>query len=145
MGRSLAPNHAEGVYISSDRRSGYHQAAGGCTLARDEIQGLLAALQLADKVYFKNGSCCFAQIKFYKKDSATEQRAPSGRELSSEARLKEPAGDYATIFDKDVAFDARGLLPPPTVVPLPPGGRPYYHRLCTFCQIQLKDTTLSSA
>ena len=68
--------------------------------------------QLADKVYFKNGSCCFAQIKFYKKDSATEQRAPSGRELSSEARLKEPAGDYATIFDKDVAFDARGLLPP---------------------------------
>ena len=101
--------------------------------------------QLADKVYFKNGSCYFAQIKFYKKDSATEQRAPSGRELSSEARLKEPAGDYATIFDKDVAFDARGLLPPPTVVPLPPGGRPYYHRLCTFCQIQLKDTTLSSA
>ena len=102
-------------------------------------------VQLADKVYFKKGSCYFAQIKFYKKDSATEQRAPSGRELSSEARLKEPAGDYATIFDKDVAFDARGLLPPPTVVPLPPGGRPYYHRLCTFCQIQLKETTVSSA
>ena len=108
LGRALAPNHAEGVYISSDRRSVYHQhevlyiikPQGDARYPRDEIQGRLAALQLVDKVYFKNGSCYFAQIKFYKKDSATEQKAPSGRELSSEARLKEPAGDYTTILTK---------------------------------------------
>jgi len=58
--KSPRPHHAVGVYIindgvvayhqfrrnciSSARRAGYHQAAGGYTLARDEIQGRRAAL-----------------------------------------------------------------------------------------------------
>ena len=32
------------VYIISHEVAGYHQTAGKCTLARDEIQGRLAAL-----------------------------------------------------------------------------------------------------